>query len=118
MKKAHCIRTGFLALASTVLLCCAAAASAASDAGGMAQAHQKAGVACAVCHAKPGVAPQESVCTNCHKPEVLKQQTQNVVPTNPHVSPHYELTCTNCHAGHKPSTDFCAQCHKFDFRVP
>ena len=85
---------------------------------GMAAAHQKAGVSCTVCHAKTGVAPKEDTCTGCHKPDALKQKTAKVVPANPHVSPHYELSCTNCHAAHKPGTDFCAQCHKFDFQVP
>jgi hypothetical protein len=27
-------------------------------------------------------------------------------------------TCESCHRGHKPSVDFCAQCHDFGFTVP
>lgn len=57
-------------------------------------------------------------CPSCHNPEVLKKKTDKVVPTNPHVSPYDDLTCTHCRAVHKLGTDFCAQCHKFDLRVP
>ena len=88
-----------------------------AQAAGMGDLHQKAGVNCQVCHAQTGVAPKQEVCTTCHNPEQLRQKTARVVPTNPHVSPHYELSCTNCHAAHKKGTDFCAQCHKFDFKV-
>ncbi|WP_423837815.1 cytochrome c3 family protein, partial [Sutterella wadsworthensis] len=46
--------------------------------------------------------------------------TKNVKPTNPHTSPHYnaDLDCVNCHVGHEPSENYCAQCHNFDFKVP
>lgn len=85
---------------------------------GMADAHQRAGLQCTVCHAKQGVAPAEATCTGCHNPADLQKKTAKMMPTNPHVSPHYELTCTNCHKGHQQSVDFCAQCHKFGFKVP
>ncbi|MBQ9240838.1 MAG: cytochrome c3 family protein [Duodenibacillus sp.] len=88
-----------------------------AQAAGIGDIHQKAGVNCAVCHAEPGAAPRQEICTACHNPEQLRAKTAKVSPTNPHVSPHYELSCTNCHAAHKPGTDFCAQCHRFDFRV-
>ncbi len=100
----------------SVLLCCVTSSMAAEA--GMAATHQKAGVACAVCHEKQGVPPKEQVCTRCHNLAQLQKLTAGVKPTNPHVSPHYQLSCSNCHAAHKQSTDFCAQCHKFDFRVP
>ena len=115
MKRLSLIRTGLLAVAAGV---CFGAALSTASAAGMTDAHAKAGMTCASCHASPGAPVPESACTSCHNPEVLKKKTDKVVPTNPHVSPHYDLTCTHCHAAHKPGTDFCAQCHRFDFRVP
>lgn len=85
--------------------------------------HQAAGVKCEACHgpdaSKPAT-PDFAVCTGCHKVDELVKKTAKVKPANPHTSPHYgnELECTNCHAMHSPSTDYCAQCHNFKYQVP
>ena len=61
-----------------------------------------------------------SACTGCHQIEALVEKTKNVKPTNPHVSPHYgnTLECVNCHMMHGESTNFCDQCHQFNFKMP
>ncbi|WGW05988.1 cytochrome c3 family protein [Tropicibacter oceani] len=85
--------------------------------------HFFAGLGCADCHADPEDAdePEMAVCTSCHGtlPEIAAQ-TADVVPTNPHDSPHGEpyAQCGLCHYQHEPPDNFCATCHDFDFTMP
>ena len=86
-------------------------------------AHMLSGVSCEACHGKtkqPEEAPMEK-CVACHGPTAkLAEKTKDLKPTNPHTSPHYgtELDCNLCHKQHAKSENYCAQCHKFDFKVP
>ena len=102
-----------------LLFCAALALPFAASAGpnGSADVHQKAGVTCEACHKTPNKAPDPAVCLTCHTPDQVLARTEKVKPTTPHVSPHYDLTCVECHGVHKAGKDFCAQCHKFDFVV-
>lgn len=86
--------------------------------------HLLSGVTCQACHGsteKP--APMSTTqCLACHGPslEDLAARTKDVSPTNPHLTPHGPIfaECDLCHQLHKPSEDFCAQCHDFNFKVP
>ncbi|MDD4240289.1 MAG: cytochrome c3 family protein [Smithellaceae bacterium] len=86
-------------------------------------AHMLSGVNCAACHGKtkqPEEVPMEK-CVACHGSTAkLAEKTKDVKPTNPHTSPHYgtELDCNLCHKQHAKSENYCAQCHKFDYKVP
>lgn len=104
------------------LLCCFLSASQTFAADFGADRHVKKGVACANCHgpsqeiAYPGI----DQCTKCHATEALVKKTAKTLPKNPHISPHYgkTLDCTLCHVQHAQTEDYCAQCHKFNFKVP
>jgi len=84
--------------------------------------HQLNGVACSACHGKQRRASEvdQDKCASCHDRATLVRQTSAVTPKNPHTSPHYgaELDCNLCHHQHAKSENYCAQCHKFEFRVP
>lgn len=89
----------------------------------LADQHVKAGVTCQTCHGKDlknVQVPETGLCVGCHNVDELVKRTQNLKPTNPHMSPHYgkTLDCTNCHYMHSDSEDYCAQCHQFNFKVP
>jgi hypothetical protein len=85
--------------------------------------HQLAGLNCVKCHGKtktPEALTMEQ-CVACHGSTAkLAEKTKDVKPTNPHTSPHYgtELDCNLCHHQHAKSENYCAQCHKFDFKIP
>lgn len=84
--------------------------------------HQLKGMTCDRCHEKgkkPEAVPMDT-CVKCHNPDKLVEKTAKVKPENPHTSPHYgnTLDCNACHHQHQKSEDFCAQCHKFNFKTP
>lgn len=85
--------------------------------------HRLAGVGCADCHGK-AAAPQPlemAQCLSCHGSGAkVAAQTAKVKPRNPHHSPHYDndLDCSVCHYQHEKSVDYCADCHRFGFKVP
>ena len=88
-----------------------------------AERHAKLGVKCEACHGTDKANPKTpdfATCTGCHKVDALVEKTKGVKPTNPHVSPHYgnTLECVNCHMMHGESTNFCDQCHQFNFKMP
>jgi len=85
--------------------------------------HQLAGVGCADCHgkaAKPEPVEMEQ-CLSCHgSGEKVAALTAKMKPQNPHVSTHYnsDLDCNLCHRQHQKSENYCAECHRWDFKVP
>lgn len=87
----------------------------------LSHSHLLSGVSCAGCHgeADPPKFVGTSHCLTCHKPEDLVEATKDVKEANPHNS-HYgpELDCDLCHHAHKPSENFCNQCHEFNFVIP
>lgn len=78
------------------------------------------GLTCESCHAEtpPSKGSQEP-CIDCHGnlAEVGKATELKDLP-NPHINHNEELYCDDCHKGHKEATNFCNQCHEFDFRIP
>lgn len=85
--------------------------------------HQLAGVNCEGCHGKTKKPEEVAMekCVACHGATAkLAEKTKDVKPTNPHTSPHYgtDLNCNLCHHQHAKSENYCAQCHKFDFKTP
>ncbi len=87
--------------------------------GFLAGRHTATGMDCAACHkGSPEKKPSMTVCLECHGPyDKLAAKGEKLEP-NPHMSHLGELECDNCHHGHKPSTDYCAQCHAFGLKVP
>jgi hypothetical protein len=85
--------------------------------------HRLANVDCKKCHGKtkkPHALSMEQ-CVACHgNTAKLAEKTKSLKPANPHASPHYgtELDCNLCHHQHAKSENYCAQCHKFDFKIP
>lgn len=81
---------------------------------------------CSVCHdqSAPRVMKQKNdqdVCTECHGDydKVIKQtQPKNEADGNPHAQHDGILPCTECHKGHKPGVNYCAECHTWEFKVP
>jgi hypothetical protein len=83
--------------------------------------HQNNGLTCETCHGagKKTRVPMAK-CVTCHETKALAKRTENVKPNNPHNSRHYgtEADCNLCHHQHVKSEDKCAECHKFNFKVP
>lgn len=107
-----------LALASVLL---AFAASSAFAAGMGADRHVARGLKCESCHGpdKKIETPEKAQCLQCHDAKKISEKTKDVKPHNPHDSPHYhqDLDCTLCHVQHEAPENYCAQCHKFDYKV-
>ena len=81
--------------------------------------HVAKGVACQTCHGtdlKNPNLPTEETCTQCHPKAALIEKTKDLPGANPHNAPH-NGDCVNCHLMHEPPEDYCAQCHKFYFKV-
>ena len=87
--------------------------------------HFFADVGCASCHTDPEEpdAPESAVCMSCHGTlEELGARTahlEETVHANPHASPHGApyAECTLCHYQHEPAVNYCATCHRFDFKM-
>ncbi|NLG69130.1 MAG: cytochrome c3 family protein [Firmicutes bacterium] len=82
--------------------------------------HGLRGIPCTACHVE-GVdsAPEgDGVCVDCHGS--LDQITTGAAGDrpNPHDAHYQGLECTFCHHMHRPSEDFCLQCHDFGYRIP
>lgn len=91
----------------------------AADAKMGADRHIAKGLACQTCHGddmKNPKFPEDAVCTQCHNKEALAEKTKDLPGANPHKAPH-NGECINCHLQHEPPEDYCAQCHKFNFKV-
>lgn len=104
------------------VLCClffSVSASAAEGPQMGADKHVAKGVACQTCHGqdlKNPEFPTEATCTQCHPKAQLIEKTKNLPGANPHNAPH-NGDCINCHLMHEQPEDYCAQCHKFNFKV-
>ena len=102
------------------LLALGATSAQAADAMG-ADRHIARGLKCESCHGadKKIETPERAQCIQCHDPKAVSEKTRNVLPKNPHDSPHYhqDLECTLCHLQHEKPENYCNQCHKFDFKV-
>jgi Cytochrome c3 len=107
-----------IGFALVLLALCLVPALARADAR-LVERHTAAGVACAGCHreAPPPAAAAPSVCVSCHGYAAVAAKTAKDEP-NPHASHRGDLPCDSCHHVHKPSVDFCVQCHDFGFKVP
>ncbi|MBU1193912.1 MAG: cytochrome c3 family protein [Proteobacteria bacterium] len=83
--------------------------------------HRLNGVSCKDCHGntQPPKLVNTDQCFSCHTIENLLNNTKDNKEANPHNS-HYgpELDCDLCHHVHKPSENFCNQCHEFTFIIP
>ena len=98
----------------------AAAPGAAKQTGALYQLHVSAGLNCASCHKEtpPATPVGMATCLSCHGSyKALAKKTINVTP-NPHGSHQGDLPCASCHHIHKPSVDYCSQCHQWGFKVP
>lgn len=85
--------------------------------------HALGGVGCADCHGKGTAKPQAvemARCLSCHGSGDKVAALTAKMKQNPHTSPHYgtELDCNVCHRQHEKSEDYCAECHRFGFKVP
>jgi len=86
----------------------------------LADKHKLRGVGCEGCHKEspPKERVPTSVCNKCHGDQVkLANRTQKVIP-NPHDSHLGNVECELCHHAHKPSEDYCGNCHEFGYKVP
>lgn len=73
---------------------------------------------CALCHSEtpPSERPKEQVCVKCHGD--LKTLGSKPIPkgtVNPQLNHVEELYCRDCHHMHKPSTNYCEECHDNKF---
>lgn len=70
---------------------------------------------CKTCHevAVPTQAPTDKACIACHGPIGSIPTKENADHKYPHQSPHYGdlVSCTSCHAEHRPSKAICTDCH-------
>ena len=86
----------------------------------LADRHQARGTNCSGCHKEnpPKEAVLQDMCLKCHGTyEKIAKRTDAASP-NPHASHMGAVECKLCHHAHKPSVNYCASCHDFDFNVP
>jgi fumarate reductase flavoprotein subunit len=82
----------------------------------LADRHKDRGVACAVCHGdenppKPAAAGK---CMTCHKSlEAVAERTKDYDknPHKNHLTESMEVSCVQCHNGHKADEPACLRCH-------
>lgn len=94
----------------------AAGTAQASDFG--ADRHAARGLDCTSCHGPDKANPEypdEKACLKCHNRDDVAERTKALSP-NPHRAPH-NGDCTLCHMQHEAEVNYCAQCHKFDFKM-
>lgn len=91
----------------------------------LADRHVDRGMACTACHKDGGFelkdVPPYGVCSQCHGDyEAMMAVTgeKYLETTDPHSQHDGDLSCTECHKGHKPGQNYCAGCHDFEFKVP
>jgi hypothetical protein len=86
----------------------------------LADKHNSASIACEDCHKEspPKEQVPTAICNKCHG-ELAKiaERTKKVIP-NPHESHLGNVKCELCHHAHKPSEDYCSNCHEFEYKVP
>lgn len=88
----------------------------------LADRHQAKGIKCEACHtATPPTAANASKdnCLKCHGgsyAELAKKTDGGDL--NFHDTHLGEISCMDCHHGHKASTLICDQCHEFKAKVP
>jgi hypothetical protein len=85
------------------------------------QKHLGKGVVCTGCHQEtpPATSVKTTKCLSCHGTyDQLADKTEGKAAQNPHASHNGELSCDSCHNVHKPSVNYCSQCHQFEFKVP
>lgn len=113
-------------LLTTLLVTLPMATSATSSQGFLANRHIARGMNCVSCHITQGNPKlkmvdnaSHEVCVQCHGfyDKVVKL-TEKKDEQNPHAQHDGNLPCSECHKGHKPSVNYCAQCHNFEFKVP
>jgi fumarate reductase flavoprotein subunit len=110
-------RIGLWVAVAALVTGLAAGAWAAGE-GPLGKRHEAAGIACAGCHKEtpPSAQVPMEACTACHGAySALAAKTAKKHP-NPHESHQGELPCESCHHAHRPSVDYCAQCHDFGFK--
>ncbi len=83
--------------------------------------HADFGLDCITCHdeSPPSKPVLMAVCLSCHGTyDELADKTSDMGATNPHAAHVGQLECGSCHGVHKPSVNYCAQCHDFELNVP
>lgn len=86
--------------------------------------HRSKGVYCLACHTSYvddlEVTETKDNCIKCHGgyDKLVQMKTRRPYENNPHKSHYPDLKCDVCHHGHKEFTDYCGQCHKFDYKAP
>lgn len=89
----------------------------------LAQRHIGRGSTCHSCHTTtpPSNDVKLETCLKCHGPSYadLAKKTEDL-DINPHATHLGEVSCMQCHQGHKPPRLVCVQCHEFGdmFKVP
>lgn len=85
------------------------------------QKHVDKGLNCTGCHQEnpPATPVGMAKCLSCHGTyDQLADKTDGKGAHNPHASHQGDLSCDSCHNVHKPSVNYCSQCHQFEFKVP
>jgi DnaJ-class molecular chaperone len=111
--------TSLAVAAASCLLAVSSLSAAAEGAKWGADRHIARGMTCQMCHGddmKNPQYPEEATCLKCHQKDALAEKTKNLPGANPHKAPH-NGDCTLCHMQHEEPVNYCAQCHKFDFKV-
>ena len=83
--------------------------------------HSDFGLDCITCHDEnpPAKPVTTEICLSCHgSNDELADKSSDMGANNPHGSHIGPLDCGNCHNVHRPSVNYCAQCHASDLEVP
>ena len=111
-------------LVCSALLAVVGTATGASAPDMLADRHVARGMTCASCHAEtpPSKPVKTEKCLACHGSLEKVGESYDAAKAgnlpNPHVNHNAELYCEDCHRGHSPGVNYCAQCHDFTYKVP
>ena len=91
----------------------------------LADRHVSRGIQCQSCHTESGKLKEYKefgICSSCHGDydAVIKKTAGKYkdADPNPHDQHDGNLPCTECHHGHSPSKNYCADCHSYTYNVP
>lgn len=112
-------------LMNAVMVSFLCAVSVAASASPTAERHAQRGLECSACHGKAalveGAFVDSKTCIACHGDNAKVAErvaAKKKLKTDPHLNHVVNVPCTDCHKGHQPSRNMCADCHMIEFNVP
>lgn len=90
----------------------------------LADKHMTKNVNCTACHETQSPLPGSQVasgkCVQCHGTleKIAASTKDKKLDPDPHYNHLVNTDCQECHKGHGPGTNVCANCHNLQYKVP